>query len=451
MWLVGGLPRVMDIFVIGMVGLLLRREKAWVRFAAFTLLVTASVILYVSTLFKLSLTSILSSLGFVAELRPAASPEYFFGGLLLVAVFALAGRFMRARQDFDAPLHIVTAGAMLLATCALDGWLTADATRHSKPATFSSAATQTGFEALAEDGNHLVIVMVEALGLPNDPALRARLMKRWQRSDIAGRYQVQTGSTPFWGSTTYGEMRELCGRWGDYHPLKSAPDPTCLPARLAARGYQTSAVHGFDQGFFERTAWYPNAGFQQLIFRDQLARSGAATCGGVFPGACDRDIPARIGERLKRAETKQFVYWLTLSSHLPVPKSDTLGTDKCARSCHDLPAVQPLARGGQVASGRADRSRIAADRRADRRRSRAAFPGPRTALPVRRRPGPLDPAKGQTQQDTAGALIDPAAGRTAAPAVPNAEGMIHRHSATSAGDCRQAGRWPREMISSLMG
>jgi uncharacterized membrane protein len=331
MWLVGGQPRVMDIFVIGMVGLLLRREKAWVRFGAFAALVTASVVLYVSTLFKLSLNSILSSLGFILELRPAASPEYLFGGLLLVAVFALAWRSMRARQDFDAPLHIVTAGAMLLGLCALDGWLTADASRHSKPATFSSAATQTGFEALAADGNHLVIVMVEAWGVPRDPTLRARLTERWNRPDIAGRYQLETGSTPFWGSTTYGEMRELCGRWGDYHPLKSAPDPGCLPARLAAQGYQTAAIHGFDEGFFERTAWYPKAGFQQLVFRDQLARSGAATCGGVFPGVCDRDIPARIGERLKRAQTKQFVYWLTLSSHLPVPKSDTLGTDRCER------------------------------------------------------------------------------------------------------------------------
>lgn len=331
MWLVGGMTRILDIFLIGIVGLLLRRSPPVVRFTIFVLLLTGSTVLYVSLLFKLSLQSIWSSIGFVAELRPAASPEYLLGGLLLVGVVALAWPMMHRRQDFDRPPHLLAAGAMLIALCWADWSLSDSSTPRSKPAAFSSAAAESNFEGLAADGNHLVIVMVEALGEPRDPALRARLIERWRQPDIARRYDVETGSAPFWGSTTYGEMRELCGRWEDYHTLKSGAGTRCLPARLAGRGYRTTAYHGFDHGLFERTDWYPRIGFQHSVFRDGLMQSGTQGCDGVFPGACDRDVPARIGERLKRSDGKQFVYWLTLSSHLPVPDSKALGTDRCER------------------------------------------------------------------------------------------------------------------------
>jgi hypothetical protein len=336
MWLVGGPPRVIEIFVTGMVGLVIRRAPFWVQFPAFVVLLAASLIAFVSALFSLSIKSMFYSLRFVAELRPSASLEYLVVAACLVLTLALAWRFLRQRQDFDAPLHIVAAGAMIFALCGLDLWASAG-TRGSyrgvpaADAPFSSAATQTRFDTLAGDGNHLLVVMVEAMGLPRDPALHRKLMRRWREADIGRIYDVRTGSTPFWGSTTYGEMRELCGRWGDYHALIEERDEGCLPARLAKQGYRTTAIHGFDESFFKRTGWYPNIGFQQSLFRESLLEQGATKCGGVFPGACDRDVPAMIGERLKRAEGKQFVYWLTLNSHIPVPASEPLRTKDCAR------------------------------------------------------------------------------------------------------------------------
>lgn len=336
MWLVGGPPRVVDIFVTGFIGLLVRRMRFRIQFPVFLALLTASLMMFVSALFSLSPKAMLYSLRFVLELRPSASPEYAVVAGVLVLTLTLAWRRLRRRQDFEAPLHLLAAGAMLIALCAVDVWASAG-TRGSYrglPAAdtpFSSAATQTDFGALAADGNHLLVVMVEAWGMPRDPALRAKLLRRWREADIGRVYDVRFGSTPFWGSTTYGEMRELCGRWDDYHHLVEARDATCLPARLAAQGYRTTAIHGFDEGFFRRTKWYPHVGFQQLLFREALMDAGAEKCGGVFPGACDRDVPAMIGYRLKAAKGKQFVYWLTLNSHIPVPASEKLGTKDCAR------------------------------------------------------------------------------------------------------------------------
>jgi hypothetical protein len=336
MWLVGGPPRVIEIFVTGMVGLVIRRARFRIQFPVFVALLTVSAMMFVSALFSLSPKAMFYSLRFILELRPSASLEYLVVGGSLALTLALAWKCLRRRQDFDAPMQIVAAGAMIFALCGADLAVSAG-TRGSYrgvPAAdepFSSAASQTGFDALAGDGNHLLVVMVEAMGVPRDPALRAKLMRRWREGDIGRIYDMRIGSTPFWGSTTYGEMRELCGRWGDYHELIEKRDQGCLPARLARQGYRTTAIHGFDEGFFKRKEWYPHIGFQQLVFREELVGKGAGTCGGVFPGACDRDVPTMIGERLKRAEGKQFVYWLTLNSHIPVPASEQLQTKNCAK------------------------------------------------------------------------------------------------------------------------
>ena len=336
MWLVGGPPRVLEIFITGLAGLLVRRAPFWVQFPVFVTLLTASLMSFVSALFSLSIKSMFYSLRFVVELSPSASIEYLALAALLAFTLVAAWKVLRRPQGFDRPLLIVGAGALLFGLCAVDLWAqssTRGSYRSAPPADapFSSAVRQTGFDALAGRGNHLLIVMVEAMGVPRDPALQARLVQRWRQGDIARRYDVSTGSTPFWGSTTNGEMRELCGRWDNYHGLLENSDPTCLPARLARQGYRTTAIHGFKNEFFGRTSWYPNVGFQRLVFREDLVSRGVKGCGGVFPGACDHDVPALIGAQLKGAKEKQFVYWLTLNSHIPVPASESLGTQDCAR------------------------------------------------------------------------------------------------------------------------
>jgi len=64
-------------------------------------------------------------------------------------------------------------------------------------------------------------------------------------------------------------------------------------------------------------------------FREDLLASGVRRCGGVFPGACDEDVPARIGSKLKTARKPQLIYWLTLNSHLPVLQDASLHTQDC--------------------------------------------------------------------------------------------------------------------------
>jgi phosphoglycerol transferase MdoB-like AlkP superfamily enzyme len=99
------------------------------------------------------------------------------------------------------------------------------------------------------------------------------------------------------------------------------------------------------RNLFKRGLWYPNIGFEKREFEKDLRQAGARRCGGVFAGACDRDIPAHIGNTLRAAEKPTFLYWLTLNSHLPVPPGLNLDVDNCERVspvlARDFPANLP--------------------------------------------------------------------------------------------------------------
>ena len=47
-------------------------------------------------------------------------------------------------------------------------------------------------------------------------------------------------------------------------------------------------------------------------------------------------------QRLKAAEKPQFVYWLTVNSHLPVPHQSNLGADECERISATLATEFPM-------------------------------------------------------------------------------------------------------------
>ena len=73
-----------------------------------------------------------------------------------------------------------------------------------------------------------------------------------------------------------------------------------------------------------------------LVVLKRAAREG----GGVFPGACDRDVPALLVKDLKAAEKPQFVYWI--NSHRPVPPEMSLDADDRSPISNTLAAEYPM-------------------------------------------------------------------------------------------------------------
>jgi hypothetical protein len=172
---------------------------------------------------------------------------------------------------------------------------------------------------------NLVLVLLESWGLAADDELRKALVQPYMQKDLTSRYQVLQGTVPFFGPTVAGEGRELCDSRIAFQIVRADAQSlhACLPDRLDALGYHTSAVHGMAGGMFKRADWYKRIGLQELFFRDQFLKLGLPICPGAFIGTCDASVAAWIEQRLaasrKPADANpDFIYWVTLNSHIPV-------------------------------------------------------------------------------------------------------------------------------------
>lgn len=348
MWMIGAPPRFFEIVLTGLAGLVVRTRAIWLQLITFVALTVFSLFSFVSGLFNLNMGSLFYSLRFFTEIKPTESKEYIIAGLLVVALMAVAARFVRRPQHFSDLRVIAVAVSVVLLMAQFDKWMGYGMRGHYKreasaDAPFSSATSGVGFADGAKTGRHLMIVMVESLGTPvSNPEMQRLLFRRYNTPEVERRFELSRGTTTYYNSTTAGEVRELCGRWGDYYELLDRRDGGCLPARLRERGYETSAYHSFIGSFFERDKWYPNIGFERQLFATDLLERGVRECGGVFPGACDRDVPALLADHLRQAEKPQFLYWLTVNSHLPVPPGLNLDVDNCEKVSPELASDFPM-------------------------------------------------------------------------------------------------------------
>lgn len=182
---------------------------------------------------------------------------------------------------------------------------------------------------------NVVLIVVESWGLSLDPHMAQELIAPYAEPTIVGSYRVTHGTAPFGGLTVPGEARELCRStmgFGILHPSHEMA-LQCLPGQLHALGYRNTALHGYAGEMFYRAAWYRELGFNRTWFGPELRQAGLPRCEGAFPGICDGAIARFIGGSLLDEPTAspQFIYWVTLNSHLPVPARPDLPADSaCA-------------------------------------------------------------------------------------------------------------------------
>ena len=338
LWFVGAPKRHVEIITVGFVGLIAKRFPKWLQYICYLGSVIFCALCFIGGLFNLSFSSLAYSIQFLLEIQPANSIEYWVVGIALVMVLFLGYKQVQKDSNFQRPLLIIGAALIFFNFAMLDIWMGQGMRGHYKrtapnDAVFTSATDSTGFAARADGKRNLVLIVVEALGAPNgNKEIQRLLFKEYKESAaVAARYDLSEGKSLYYNSTTAGEIRELCGRWGDYYDLVDKKDEGCLPAKLGKKGYDTIAMHSFTETFFKRGQWYPNIGFQTRLFGKDMRDRGARRCGGVFAGACDRDIPSQIADTLRAAKKPTFLYWLTLNSHLPVPPGLNLDVDKCER------------------------------------------------------------------------------------------------------------------------
>lgn len=297
------------------------------RWVAILLFLAAALIdlgLIVMVAFHLTLPTAIDSIRYLAAIDIGASAFYMaFGGAMLATTMLAAMLVTRARGRLRTASPLA-ATLLALALMLLDyrfNYPYIDTKTADVP--FESAVAKSGLTAgaVAARGNNLLIVMVEGLGAFADPEDRAVLGDKLRAVTRSAPYRLVTGTSHYSGSTTGGESRELCGRWGDHRDYL-AGDHDCLPRQLARRGYETIAYHGFSAAMFDRDRWYPRIGFTRMHFEAQLARDHGdlltRRCGSVFEGLCDDQLGAVVARELTtRSERPKLVYWLTLNSHIP--------------------------------------------------------------------------------------------------------------------------------------
>lgn len=348
MWPVGGPSAAHGIFASGLLAILFCTvDRVWVRRVGLAICFALSTLLFIASSFNLELTKALSSLVYLSELNIGTSPEYVAAALLIVVALLAGLKFGAHVPRLALPGQKLMALAPIALLVNVDMVATAGTRgsyKSSAPADapIDSAVLRNQISPKQIAARHLVVIMVESLGTPNNDYDRALYEKAWGNGRWSGRYDVSSGTTTYYGSTTNAELRELCAVWSDYQSYAFGK-PDCLPWQFRKAGFDTTAIHSFSGSFFDRQTWYPKLGFERRIFEPELLAMGAAKCGGVFGGVCDTDIPHLIGDRLRQAGSKrQLVYWLTLNSHLPVAADESLHTQTCSTGDAQWDAKRPM-------------------------------------------------------------------------------------------------------------
>ena len=166
----------------------------------------------------------------------------------------------------------------------------------------------------------LLLIIIESWGMPSSRGSHPYMLDSLLTSKVKDQFLYRTGVVAFHNSTSGAELRELCAVRSAFTPSAKINGLGCLPARLAKLGYQTVAFHGYSGGFYDRKSWYPRLGFKRSIFLENIEHDRMMRrCGAAFRGICDVDMAQLIGRSLREEPTKpKLVYWVTLSSHLPV-------------------------------------------------------------------------------------------------------------------------------------
>lgn len=326
-------PRSVAIVLYSIVAISARRIPFTLTVALFLIVLAFDLLWTISLMFSLSPSELFTALDDANRVRLFSSPLY---AALIAIVFMttiVSLTLLRRKEILQGNLFVLFPVVAALVCIDLrmntSTYFNYNAMNgRSRPIT--SAAESSGFRAVAgTNGRNVVVVIVESLGYLADPVARARIAEPLNDRHITGKYVITSGHEEYFGSTTSGEMRELCNTRTPYEEFADHSGTLCLPNKLRSEGYSTLAIHGFSSGMFDRKDWYPEIGFNKTVFGDDLLLRLPRRCGNAFRSVCDADLPPLIVKEAAKIKGPRFIYWLTLNTHIPVSSGDALVNYGC--------------------------------------------------------------------------------------------------------------------------
>lgn len=331
-------PRTAAIVFYASLAILARRIPFALTIVLFLGLRALDIVQTISLMFSLAPTELATAIDQARRVHFFASPTYFML-IVTVATTTVAALACLKQRNTLMRANVFVLFFLALAFGTLD-YINNVSPHYSFGSTFGrnkpveSASEVSGFNVAAgAHGNNVVVVIVESLGYLLDQSARERIAAPLYDPAVTKDYLVTAGHTVYYGSTTSGEMRELCNTRTFYTDYVAEHGSSCLPNLLKSRGYTSIALHAFSGGMFEREKWYPEVGFDKELFGQDLVKSTGRFCGGAFRGACDADLAPIIAAQSQQAAKggkPRFIYWLTLNTHIPVAPGEALTDFQCA-------------------------------------------------------------------------------------------------------------------------
>ena len=335
---IGSPPRTAAIIAYATVALVARIVPWPVTVALYLATALYDAIATIALLFNLAPSEIVLALHLTADLKLFSSPLYIAMTVGLTALLGVNIAMLTLKRDLLRRGNPLVMMGCALAFAAADFGVNASphyyfGTLYAAGKPMESAADDSGFRQMALAGGHprVVLVVVEALGYFDDPVREAILLSPFADPDLRRQYSVTSGAATYYGSTTAAEMRELCDTREPYQDILKGKKLVCLPQQMKERGYRTLAVHNFSGDFFDRLQWYPKLGFEREFFFKDIAPSIHRLCGGPFRGPCDADVAPIITQKLRETKEPTFLYWMTLSTHVPIAPHEGTPRLNCAQ------------------------------------------------------------------------------------------------------------------------
>lgn len=186
----------------------------------------------------------------------------------------------------------------------------------------------------SQPNTKILLVIVESWGVLKDTRAHDALIQ--PLVSMQDRFAwIRVGQTDGSPTTVEAELRYLCGLGARYLNLKPVVNgfENCLPWKLKALGYKTTALHGAPGRMYNRDEWYPRVGFDRLLFSDNSRWESRCHS---FPGACDREILDSTVRTAFSGNEPYFLYWLTLNTHTPYDRRDIWMADAFNCRVHQM-------------------------------------------------------------------------------------------------------------------